>query len=128
MAVGTERQFAEFSRALGLSELIEDERFSTNSARVQHRELLNATLDERIGALNASDISAALTERKVPFGFVNDMAAVFEQPVSRAQCFDGGLGVRTVALSGDVEGATSLSAPPGLDEHREEILRWLDAL
>jgi hypothetical protein len=65
--------------------------------------------------------------RKVPFGFVNDMARVFEQPVARAQCFADGRGVRTVALSGDVEGRRDLSAPPSLDADRAGVLAWLEA-
>jgi hypothetical protein len=64
--------------------------------------------------------------RKVPFGFVNDMAAVFEQPAARDQCFEGGRGVRTVALSGDIESRRDLSPPPGLDADREAVLTWLE--
>ena len=63
--------------------------------------------------------------RKVPFGFVNDMAAVFEQPAAAAQRFDDGRGVRSVALSGHIEGRRDLSAPPGLDADREAVLAWL---
>ena len=127
VAVGTERQFGEFARALDLEELVEDPRFVSNADRVSHRLALNTLLSERIADLDASAIEAAMTARKVPFGFVNDMAQVFDQPGARAQCFDGGGGVRSIALEGDIEGATRLSPPPALDAGRESVLAWLAA-
>jgi len=127
VAVGTERQFAEFCRALGLQMLIEDARFASNANRVENREALNALLGDRIGRIPADEITEAMTSRKVPFGFVNDMARVFEQPGARDQCFEGGLGVRTVALAGDIVGVDTLSPPPGLDANRAEIVRWLES-
>jgi crotonobetainyl-CoA:carnitine CoA-transferase CaiB-like acyl-CoA transferase len=127
VAVGTERQFGEFARALGLDSLIEDARFASNADRVRNREALNTLLVECIREVDAADISRAMTERKVPFGFVNDMAAVFEQPGAMEQRLDGGKGVRTVALSGDITGATTLAEPPGLDADRAEVLSWLES-
>ena len=126
VAVGTERQFAEFAEALELGELPTDPRFASNAERVVHRERLNGILAERVGELDAAAIEAAMTARKVPFGFVNDMAAVFEQPAAERQRFDGGAGVRTVALEGDVEGSGDLSAPPELDADRAAVLSWLE--
>ena len=128
VAVGTERQFAQFTVALGLPELMEDQRFTSNAARVRHRAELNEILKNRILDIDAEQLRGTLSDCRVPFGFVNDMAEVFEQSASRAQCFDGGRGVRTVALDGDIEGARSLSAPPGLDQHRPQILEWLGSL
>jgi crotonobetainyl-CoA:carnitine CoA-transferase CaiB-like acyl-CoA transferase len=125
VAVGTERQFGEFARALDLDWLIQDERFVTNADRVVNRRVLNDLLAERIGQLDAAEIGRAMSERKVPFGYVNDMAAVFEQAAASAQCFEGGGGVRTVAIEGDIEGAASLGSPPGLDADREAVLGWL---
>jgi crotonobetainyl-CoA:carnitine CoA-transferase CaiB-like acyl-CoA transferase len=126
VAVGTERQFGELARALGLEELATDPRFATNADRVQNRRVLNELLTARIGQIDAADIGRELSARKVPFGYVNDMAAVFEQAGARAQCFDGGGGVRTVALSGDIGSASSLSPPPSLDADRDQVLAWLN--
>lgn len=125
VAVGTERQFAEFASALGLEDLAADPRYRNNAERVRHREALNALLAERIGTLPAAEMEAEMTRRKVPFGFVNDMAAVFRQSAASAQCFLGAPGVRTVALTGDIEGLGSLSAPPHLDADRQAVLDWL---
>lgn len=125
VAVGTERQFREFSAALGLPGLADDPRYASNADRVRNRSALNELLGARVGELDAGELGAAMTERKVPFGFVNDMAGVFEQAPARAQCFEGGAGVRTVALTGDIEGARTLKAPPSLDADRADVLRWL---
>ncbi|MGE0623640.1 MAG: CaiB/BaiF CoA transferase family protein [Pseudomonadales bacterium] len=128
VAVGTERQFTAFTEALELGGIAREARFATNAERVRNRQALNLLLGERIGALTAAEVAGAMAARKVPFGFVNDMAAVFEQPVARAQCFDDGPGVRTVALSGDIEGVRTLSSPPHLDDDRADILDWLAAV
>ena len=94
---------------------------------VRHREALNEVLAGRLRTLPADEVAAAMRTGKVPFGFVNDMAAVFKQPVARDQCFDDGLGVRSVALSGDIEGRRDLTAPPHLDADRAEVVAWLEA-
>ncbi len=127
VAVGTERQYQQFVAALDLAALGSDTRFASNAERVKNREALNALLAERIRSLAAEDIEAQMRARKVPFGFVNDMAAVFGQPAAAAQCFENGRGVRTVALSGHIEGQRDLSAPPGLDADRADVLTWLAA-
>ena len=127
VAVGTERQYQQFVAALGLPELGDDSRFINNAERVRNRVQLNALLAERVASLDATDIEAEMRARKVPFGFVNDMAAVFEQPAAAAQRFDDGRGVRSVALVGHIEGRRDLSAPPGLDADREAVLAWLAA-
>ena len=126
VAVGTERQFAGFLRALGLESLASEERFASNAQRVRNRIELNGILEARIRTLDVADITDAASAAKVPFGFVNDMPRVFEQPAARDQCFTGGGGVRTLALTGDIEGARSLSPPPGLDADRSAILSWLN--
>lgn len=125
VAVGTERQFAAFADVLGLGELTADPRYASNAERVRHRQALNALLAERIGLLTAADVAQGMTARKVPFGFVNDMAGVFAQAAARAQCFDAAPGVRTVALTGDIEGLKSLTPPPHLDGDRAAVLEWL---
>lgn len=128
VAVGTERQYQAFVAALELSELGADERFASNADRVSNRQALNELLAARIRTLDAARIEAEMRARKVPFGFVNDMAAVFEQPAASAQRFEDGRGVRTVALTGHIEGRADLSAPPGLDADRAAVLAWLAAV
>jgi crotonobetainyl-CoA:carnitine CoA-transferase CaiB-like acyl-CoA transferase len=125
VAVGTERQFKAFVEVLGLAELATDARFASNAERVRNRQALNRLLTERIGSLPAATIEAGLIAAGVPFGFVNDMAQVFEQMGARAQCFADGRGVRTVALEGDLQGIPDLTAPPRRDADRAAVLAWL---
>lgn len=125
VAVGTERQYQAFVAALGLDDLATDERFASNAERVRNREVLNGLLAEKVGTLDATVIEGEMRSRKVPFGFVNDMAAVFEQPAAQAQRFSDGRGVRSVALTGHIEGASDLPPPPGLDADRQAVLAWL---
>ena len=127
VAVGTERQYRQFVEALGLEALGSDARFASNADRVKNRQVLNELLAERIRSLDADAIEVEMRARKVPFGFVNDMAAVFEQPAADAQRFNDGRGVRSVALTGHIEGRRDLSPPPGLDADRDEVLAWLAA-
>jgi crotonobetainyl-CoA:carnitine CoA-transferase CaiB-like acyl-CoA transferase len=124
VAVGTPRQFRAFMDVLSLGALVDDERFADNAARVRHREALNAVLADAIARIDSAALVDALGERKVPFGFVNDMARVFEQPESRRQLF-GATGLRSVALQGDFGQPIELAPPPHLNEHGEEILREL---
>ena len=124
VAVGTQRQFRAFMEVLSLHGLVTDERFADNAARVEHRAALNAVLAERIAGLDATVLADALGERSVPFGFVNDIARVFEQPESRRQLFRSD-GLRSVALQGDFGQPLELAPPPHLNEHGEEILREL---
>ena len=125
LAVGTERQFREFSNAIGLPSLPDDERFATNNDRVTNRDLLQALIRERVQSMPSHELETELGRRKVPFGYVNDMPAVFELQESRKQLFGSGKGLRTVAFTGDVFERIDLSPPPRLDEHRSEILQEL---
>jgi crotonobetainyl-CoA:carnitine CoA-transferase CaiB-like acyl-CoA transferase len=77
LAVGNDRQFAALCDVLGAPELAQDARFSTNSARVEHRVELREELERRLAARPAGDWAQALTEVRVPAGVVNDMAGAF---------------------------------------------------
>jgi crotonobetainyl-CoA:carnitine CoA-transferase CaiB-like acyl-CoA transferase len=77
LAVGNDRQFAALCDEIGAPELAADRRFATNSARVQHREALGAELERRLAARPAAEWAAALLERRVPAGQVNDLGAAF---------------------------------------------------
>ena len=98
---------------------------------VEDEEGLLVALEDRLvseGYRVVTEANGARAEeraRKVPFGFVNDMAAVFEQPAANAQRFADGRGVRSVALYGDIEGLNDLSVPPALDADRQQVLDWL---
>jgi len=78
LAVGNDRQFELLCETLGVPELAADPRFATNPTRVEHRGELAELLRERLLARPAAEWAAELSERRVPAGVVNDLAAAFE--------------------------------------------------
>ena len=80
LAVGTDAQFDALCDVLGLNALSRDARFSTNAARVNHRETLHSLLADAIAAVSAPSLMEALHERNVPAGIVRGIPAVFEHP------------------------------------------------
>jgi crotonobetainyl-CoA:carnitine CoA-transferase CaiB-like acyl-CoA transferase len=77
LAVGNDRQFEVLCEVLGVPELVADERFATNSARVGHRDQLREHLERGLAARPAEAWAAELSERRVPAGVVNDLAGAF---------------------------------------------------
>jgi crotonobetainyl-CoA:carnitine CoA-transferase CaiB-like acyl-CoA transferase len=128
LAVGNDRLFARLCEALGLDALPADERFATNSARVEHAdelaELLEAVLRER----PADEWFDALRAAAVPAGPINDVAEAFAlaeslamEPVTEA----GGYPLATPPLRLDGERPAVRLPPPRLDEHGAELREWL---
>jgi glutaryl-CoA transferase len=128
VAVGSERQWPRFCRALGLPALADDPRFATNGDRVANRAELIPTLAARFGERATADWLAALDAAEVPAGPIHDIAAAFASPWAAG---------RTVKLVlprlGDTiqiappfrlstTPATVRTAPPLLGEHAADIL------
>jgi crotonobetainyl-CoA:carnitine CoA-transferase CaiB-like acyl-CoA transferase len=105
LAIGNDRQFGELCDEIGAPELAADPRFATNPARVEHREALTAELVRRLAARPAAEWAAALLERRVPAGQVNDLGA--------AVAFAERLGLDpTVAIPREDGGTVSLTRNP----------------
>jgi len=131
LAVANDRQFANFARAAGVSELARDPRFATNAARVAHRETLIGLLVPILRSRNASDWIGALEAANVPCGPINRIDQVFADP----QAISRGL---TIAMAHADAGELQLVAsplrlartppeyrlaPPRLGQHTAEVLR-----
>ncbi|HET7703084.1 MAG TPA: CoA transferase [Candidatus Limnocylindrales bacterium] len=131
VAVGSERQWPRFCRALGLPALADDPRFATNGARVENRRELVATLAARFEERTSAEWLAALDAADVPAGPINDVASAFDSPWAAAATVDLDHPVlgptRQVAppfvLSGTP--ATVRTPPPLLGEQTDEILAEL---
>ncbi|MDQ3128281.1 MAG: CoA transferase, partial [Chloroflexota bacterium] len=102
IAVGSERQWPRFCRALGLPALADDPRFATNGDRVDNRVELVATLAARLEERPTADWLAMLETADVPAGPINDIAAAFESPWAAG---------RTVQLEHPILGPTRQVAP-----------------
>ncbi len=129
LAAATERQYRDFVKAIGLPELAEDPDFQTPRQRVARREDLLARIRSRTSRMQSAELAAALGHAKVPYGFVNDMAAVFEQPGAQALVMNGVAnghalrGVHSCAFSGTAATIVEPLPPPSLHEHAGPVLR-----
>lgn len=123
LAVGTDRQFQALCEVLGLETLSRDPRFVTNRERVRHRDALRPLLAERIAEQERGALLAALGTHRVPAGSVNDLSAVFAQPVATdlvlKNAATGFAAVRQV--SSDLQ-VGAVSAPPTLGAHTTIVL------
>ncbi|MBN8677555.1 MAG: CoA transferase [Chitinophagales bacterium] len=88
LAVGTERQFSQLCRALGLGILLEMAEYQTNKARVIHRESLNTRLQEVIQTFTLHEIMESLKAAKVPAASIRNMASVFQLPAAQAMILE----------------------------------------
>ncbi|QQG36113.1 MAG: CoA transferase [Micavibrio aeruginosavorus] len=77
IAVGNDKQFARLSGLLGHPEWAQDERFSTNRARVSHRDLIVSLIGAITPARTVADWVKALQDIDIPTGPVNRMDQVF---------------------------------------------------
>jgi len=80
VAVGNDSQYACFCRATGLEKLINDRRFATNSARVEHRQVLVPILAEVLAGQTTETWLSRLEQFAVPAGPVNSVAEAFSDP------------------------------------------------
>ncbi len=134
LAVGNDRQFGALCAALNQPELATDPRFSTNPARVYHREILIAHLAALFLTKPRDEWIALCLAHQIPVAPVNDIATALADDHIVAR----GL-VQTVTLSDGtifemVGPAPKLSEtnpaivgpPPLLGEHTADILQeWL---
>jgi crotonobetainyl-CoA:carnitine CoA-transferase CaiB-like acyl-CoA transferase len=103
VAVGSERQWPRFCRALGLPALADEPRFASNGDRVANRVELIATLAERFAERSSDDWLAALAAADVPSGPINDVLGAFASPWAAG---------RTIELAHPRLGTIRQVAPP----------------
>jgi crotonobetainyl-CoA:carnitine CoA-transferase CaiB-like acyl-CoA transferase len=128
LAVGNDTMFARLCEVIGRPGLAADERFATNTARLEHRDALSALLLDAFAGAPAADWVRRLGEAGVPAGPINDVAQAFAfaeqlglEPVDETG------GVRTVrpAVRLSRTPAQVRRRPPRLGEHDAEIRAWL---
>jgi crotonobetainyl-CoA:carnitine CoA-transferase CaiB-like acyl-CoA transferase len=135
LAVGNDRQFAEFAKFAGRPEWAEDERFKTNPGRVRNRVECYRLIHEVTSLKPMNYWIEGLTERDVPCGPVNNMKQVFEDP----QVLHRGMkvtmphplaGKGTIDVIGSPIKLTETPVdyklpPPYCGQHTDEVLREL---
>jgi len=129
LAIGNDSQFARFCAFCDRSELVEDQRFATNSERIRNLPSLRAALAEILIAEPRSYWTAALDNLGISWGAVNTLEDVFaDEQVRHRQMLQAidhpRLGriplIRNPMLA---PGSTSCPVPPPLlGEHTEAVL------
>lgn len=136
IAVGNDGQFASLCKLLGQPGWSADQRFASNPARVQHRELLVAMLSQALSSWRASELATSLEELGIPCGPINNLAQVFADPQVQARAIRvnvphpiaGSVPLirHPVQFSGDA--IAPMQAPPTLGQHTDQILKKMLAL
>ena len=135
VAVGNDDQFKRYCEFAGVPELIDDERFVTNKARVQNREALTQILNEVMRQKPSAYWLEALEKIKITCGPINNIDQVFDdaQVAARGMRIEmnhPATGGEPLSLIGSPSkmSVTEVSyrhAPPMLGQHTEEVLEEL---
>jgi crotonobetainyl-CoA:carnitine CoA-transferase CaiB-like acyl-CoA transferase len=129
IAAANQRLFARLCEALGLGELVDDERFATNAARVEHADELAACLEDVLRREPAAHWVSVLKAVSVPAGPINEVDEAFAlaeslgmEPVETVD----GLPLVRPPLRLDGERPPIRFRPPELDEHGADLRAWLN--
>jgi crotonobetainyl-CoA:carnitine CoA-transferase CaiB-like acyl-CoA transferase len=80
IAASTQSIFIRLCRALSLEDLLEDERFTTNPARVKNFRALDDVIGAAIARLSLDELRQTFAEHEVGFSPIYDIADVFDDP------------------------------------------------
>jgi formyl-CoA transferase/CoA:oxalate CoA-transferase len=133
VAVATDALWRRFCGALGLDEIVDDPRFTSNPDRLRHRDELDAILNPALCARTAEAWTEILTAAGVACGPVNTLDRVLSLPqvmhdelvvdLPHPEIPDfrmPGLAIKLKATPGTIR-----RPPPGLGQHNDEVLREL---
>ena len=133
IAAGNNALFERFCRALGLEELLDDERYADNTKRVKHRDTLVPAAQKRIAELPKDEVVRRLREANVPVGPIYTLAEVFNDPAAKhldlAKEIDHPTAGKVKVTGFPVRLSANAPAirrhPPRLGEHTEQVLHEL---
>jgi len=122
--------YGRLCEALGVPELVSDERFATNAARVEHREELIPLIEERLGTRSAEDWLAVLAQAGVPSGKIRSVpdalaaAAQAGRPatIRVPHPTAGELELVGSPIQLGLDSLKEAGAPPLLGQHTAEVL------
>jgi crotonobetainyl-CoA:carnitine CoA-transferase CaiB-like acyl-CoA transferase len=130
VGVGNERQWRALCGVVGTPEWVEDPRFASNGARVEHRRELVPLLEQHFASRPAADWLDALAAAGIPSGRIRPVAEALEAPETRHREMvveiqpEGsdplrllGIPVKLSATPGKIR-----RRPPALGEHTAEVL------
>jgi crotonobetainyl-CoA:carnitine CoA-transferase CaiB-like acyl-CoA transferase len=129
IAAGNDDLVRRLFKTLDLVDLLEDDRYTTPSARVRNRESLHSVIEERVRMRPSDEWIRMIGAAGVPVGPVNDLREAVAHPVAAERNLlvkpeNGRLpDLRLVRLPFDDARPPVLRAPPELGEHSHAVLR-----
>lgn len=134
IAAGNNRLFKNLCIALKIPELVEDPRFESNSARVQHRHELQQLIEERTMTYDVDDLVSLMAEYNVPSCPINTLDRVLrDEQVNELEMIKAVEDFRVsnfrivdLPFRINEERGYIHALPPLLGEHTEEILTALN--
>ena len=131
LAVASERAWRDMCAVLDVPELLDDERFRTSASRMQHREVLESLVIDRLASHGSEHWIAAFHAVSIPCGPVHTVDRVFTDPQVLALDMvatvtdDSGVSRRLLRGPFSVDGeSTAITTPPPSrpGAHTDEIL------
>ena len=133
IAVGNDQLWQKFCEAVGLKNVTNDVKFSTNAKRVENRDEIVKIIGNLIKTKKGEEWLKILTDAGVPCGPINNLAKIFSDPqvLHRQMVHDlthpkaGNIKVTGIPIKLSDTPGEILTAPPVLGQHSEEILKNL---
>ena len=130
LPIGNDGQFAKLARILGHSEWAEDARFATMPARVENRDLVDATLAPVFASQPVAHWLTSLQDVGVPVGRIQTVAAALTDPHTEALGMVTSMDhskagpVKTINVPYTLSDTPSkiTSPPPTLGQHTRDVL------
>ncbi|MDQ2052166.1 CaiB/BaiF CoA-transferase family protein [Natronolimnohabitans sp. A-GB9] len=130
VAAASEKIWRNFCLAIDRDDLLEDERFETNTDRVEHRDQLDEILEAELADYRTEPLVALLEDHDVPARAVSDMEDVFSHPQVEARDMHqqvdhpsvGAIDMPGSPMNLSRTPATVRQHPPELGEHTDELL------
>jgi len=134
IAAGNDKLWHQVANSVGMPELSTDQRFLTQADRAKNQTVLMDILAPIFKTRTAADWLTEMDRRSVPCAPINDFAEILADPhiqhmgLVKTLDLPNGASTKTVAFPVSISGVNTgtLSPPPLLGEHNEEVLaEWL---
>ncbi len=130
IAVGNDQLWQKFCKAVGLDEIKDNEKFSTNAKRVENREEIIRIIENIFSSKDEQAWLKILTDAGIPCGPIYTLDKLFDDPqVLHRQMLQelnhpiaGKIKVTGLPIKLSLTPGEILTAPPTLGQHNKEIL------
>ncbi len=130
-AIGTDQLFSKFCQVIGLENLSNDPRFTTNPLRTKNRRELNIILDPVMKTKTTAEWEKIFEEASLPFSPINNLKQICEDPHIKHRNMLVEIDQPVVGKMRIANSPIRLSETPGqvyapapvLGEHSEDVLR-----